>query len=464
MEKRMSWDDVTELGRALSLDLGRYPADYIEAHIETAEATHITYRAYQPEVATSAISTGGNVRALVNGAWGFACGNELSSIYPAIGRAITQAELINGGDARLASAEGYVDQVVLARGHDPRLVPFADKIALLAEYNEIIRRTPGLKTAVVSYSDSYQRRVFANSAGSFIDQERADITLRISAVAAKDGEVQQANLSLGSAGDWKAISNLHQEVASTAQKAALLLEAPQAQGGEYTVVLDPLLAGVFTHEAFGHLSEADHVYDNDELRQMMQIGRVFGREDVNIVDDATLPALRGSYKYDDEGIPSRKVYLIKEGRLVGRLHSRETAAAMGEQLTGNARAVSYQFPPIVRMSNTFLEPGHSSFEDIIADIDDGIYAKGWYGGTTSMEMFTFSAGEAYRIRKGKITELLRPVVLTGNVFTTLKNITAIGSDLHMNQGGGCGKGGQFPLPVSDGSPYIRIEKCLVGGQ
>jgi TldD protein len=176
-----------------------------------------------------------------------------------------------------------------------------------------------------------------------------------------------------------------------------------------------------------------------------------------------MPGLRGSYKYDDEGVPATKIYLIREGKLVGRLHSRETAAKMKEKPTGNARAVSYRFPPIVRMSNTYIEPKSASFDDIISDIKEGVYAKNWYGGTTSMEMFTFSAGEAYMIRNGKLAEALRPVVLTGNVFTTLMNIDAIGNDLEMNQGGGCGKGEQAPLPVSNGSPHIRIRKCLVGG-
>jgi len=195
----------------------------------------------------------------------------------------------------------------------------------------------------------------------------------------------------------------------------------------------------------------------------MVLGRKFGRPELNIVDSAALPGLRGSYKYDDEGVPANKTYLIKEGELVGRLHSRETAARMNEKPTGNARAINYSFPPIVRMTNTYIEPGKSSFEEIIADIKEGVYAKNWFGGTTSMEMFTFSAGEAYMIRNGKLAEALRPVVLTGNVFTTLNNIDAIGNDLDMNQGGGCGKAGQMPLPVSNGSPHIRIRKCLVGG-
>jgi TldD protein len=137
---------------------------------------------------------------------------------------------------------------------------------------------------------------------------------------------------------------------------------------------------------------------------------------------------------------------------------------MGEKPTGNARAINYRFPPIVRMTNTYIEPGVASFDDIIGDIKEGVYAKNWFGGTTAMEMFTFSAGEAYMIRNGRVAEALRPVVLSGNVFTTLNNIDAIGNDLEMNQGGGCGKGAQVPLPVSNGSPHIRIKKCLVGGR
>ena len=150
--------------------------------------------------------------------------------------------------------------------------------------------------------------------------------------------------------------------------------------------------------------------------------------------------------------------------MVGRLHSRETAGAMGEEPTGNARAIDCRHEPIVRMTNTIIEPGDATFDDLIRDIGEGIYAKNWYGGTTSMEMFTFSAGEAYAIRHGRIEELLRGVVLSGNVFETLHQIDAIANDLDINQGGGCGKGGQSPLPVSNGSPHIRLRRCLVGGR
>ena len=155
--------------------------------------------------------------------------------------------------------------------------------------------------------------------------------------------------------------------------------------------------------------------------------------------------------------------MLKEGILVGRLHSRETAAKLKEKTTGNARAISPQFPPIVRMTNTYIENGIATPAEIIGDIKNGLYVSNWYGGMTSMEQFTFSAGEAFRIHNGEIKELCRPVMLTGNLFTTLESLDAIANDLDMNQGGGCGKGGQMPLPVSNGSPHIRIQRCLIGG-
>jgi TldD protein len=323
---------------------------------------------------------------------------------------------------------------------------------------------PKIQSSRIDYRDSRRRVIFTNSEGSYVEQIKPDLALRLAAIARDNSEIQQAGLSLGSKGEFSAVEGLHEQVNDVARRAAALLRAPQVKGGEYIVILDPILAGVFAHEAFGHLSESDFVYQNEQLRNIMTLGRRFGDKHLNIIDDATIPDLRGSYKYDDEGVPGAKTYLIREGILEGRLHSRETAARMAEKPTGNARAINYVFPPIVRMTNTFIEPGDSSFEEMLSEIKEGVYVKDWYGGTTSLEMFTFSAGEAYMIRRGKLAELLRPVVLTGNVFVTLESIDAIGNDLQMNQGGGCGKGGQSPLPVSNGSPHIRISRCVVGGR
>ena len=455
---------IKVIGHQLAEALNGYSADYIEAHLEESQSSYITYRGRELESTGRTAAIGGNIRALVRGGWGFASFNNLDDLPSKVKLAVKQAGLVSNGKSKLAEIEPVVNTVPAKIDRNPVVMPLTEKKQLLDEYNDVIWHTPKLQTSIISYGDSYKKTVFASSAGSYIEQERADITIRLTAVATEGNEVQQTGLSIGSLGDFGAITNLHRQVERMARHAVELLSAPQAKGGEYTVVLDPVLAGVFVHEAFGHLSEADFVYENDRLKDVMVLGRRFGGAHLNIVDGGAVPGLRGSYKYDDEGVPATRSYLIKEGVLVGRLHSRETAAKMGEKPTGNARALDYRHPPIVRMTNTFIEPQGVSFEDMIADIKEGVYVKNWYGGMTSMEMFTFSAGEAYMIRNGRVEELLRPVVLTGNVFTTLGNIDAIGDDLEMNEGGGCGKGAQSPLPVSNGSPHIRIQKCLVGGR
>ena len=438
-------------------------ADYVEIRLEESQVTRIVYRGQRLEEIGRTTSLGGNARALVKGGWGFVSFNNVKGLRDKVELAVKQARLVGKEDTKFSQTEPAVDIVTAETKKDPTTVPLASKKQMLDEYNGIILSTPKIQTSNIGYHDSQRKITFANSEGSYIEQTKVDLSLRLTAIAAEDGQVQQIGLSLGSQGDFSAVESLQEQVREMAQRAVRLLSAPQAKGGEYTVVLDPILAGVFAHEAFGHLSEADHVYENKRLQDIMVLGRRFGGKHLNIVDGAAVPGLRGSYKYDDEGVPGTKTYLIREGVLENRLHSRETAAKMGEMPTGNARALNYRFPPIVRMTNTFIEPGSISFEDMLGDIKEGIYVKDWYGGTTSLEMFTFSAAEAYMIRSGKVAELLRPVVLSGNVFATLDNIDAIGNELAMNQGGGCGKGGQSPLPVSNGSPHIRIRRCLVGG-
>ena len=442
-----------------------HDAEYVELRLEDAESTRLQYRGKDLEEANRTRSKGGCARALVNGGWGFVSFNSYDDLAEKVRLAVRQARIAGSETSAFAPAPPVDESVAPRLVKDPRGVSLADKKALLDEYNQIIWSTSGaIHSSSISYGDGVRNVVFAGSNGTYIEQSKIDVTLNVRAMARDGGDVQQAGFSVGGNGDYSVVEGRHDEVRAEAQRAVDFLSAPAAEGREYTVVLDPILAGVFVHEAFGHLSEADHVYENKNLREIMVLGKRFGGKHLNIVDGAAVPGLRGSFKYDDEGVAAAKTDLVREGILVGRLHSRETAARMGEHPTGNARAISYQFPPIVRMTNTYIEPQQTTFDEIVAEIDDGVYAKNWYGGMTSMEMFTFSAGEAYRVRNGRVEELLRPVVLSGNLFETLENIDAIGNDLEMNQGGGCGKGGQSPLAVSNGSPHIRIRNCLVGGK
>jgi TldD protein len=445
--------------------LKRHNADYVEIRIEERERTGLSFRGRELEEVSRSFSLGGNVRALVNGGWGFVSFNSLDGLSEKVLSAVTQARMVGQEVSKLAEVQPVVAVLPLVIERDPRDVPLAKKKELLSEYTDLLWSAgPKIQTTRINYADLYTRKWFATSEGSFIEQPRVDIAASFGAVARDGDVVQQAGHSLGSVVSYAAVENQHKKVREVGERALRLLAAPPVKGGEYPVILDPRLAGVFVHEAFGHLSESDFVYENPRVKELMALGKTFGGRQLNIVDGAAIPALRGSYAYDDEGAPAHRTYLIKEGVLVGRLHSRETAGKMGERPTGNARAIDYRFPPIVRMTNTLIEPGQATLQDMLAGIKEGVYAKGSFGGETRMEMFTFSAEEAYMIRNGKIGEPVRGALLSGNVFTTLANIDVIGSDLEWNQGGGCGKGGQMPLPVGDASPHIRISRCVVGGR
>ena len=437
-------------------------ADYLEVRLDETATNRIVYRGRELEEIGRTRSFGGNVRALLRGGWGFVSFNEPSELRKRVEEAVEAAGHVGKETSQFAEVAPVGDTVPLELKNDPRTVPLAVKKKMLDRYNETILSVDGVTSTNITYSDAHKRVLFASSEGSYIEQERIDVVSRLSATARKNGDMQQASMSLGALNDFSYIETLGETARHLGERAVELLAAPYVEAGTYPVVLDPILAGVFCHEAFGHLSESDFVYENERMKEIMVLGRQFGQPHLNIVDGAAVPGLRGSFRYDDEGVPAQKTDLIRDGILVGRLHSRETAGKMGERVTGNARALDYRFPPIVRMTNTYIERGEMSFNDLIADIDEGVYARNWFGGTTSMEMFTFSAGEAYMIRNGKVAELLRPVKLTGNLFTTLMNIDALGNDMDFNQGGGCGKAGQMPLPVSNGSPHIRIRDVVVG--
>jgi len=336
----------------------------------------------------------------------------------------------------------------------------------VGEYNDLVLgHDPAIQTTTTSYSDEFVEVWYGNTEGTFIEMQLPDVTLMIQATARRGDDVQRGFESVAGIQGFQAIEGCHEHAKAAARRAVDLLDAKPAQGGQYTVIANPKLAGVFAHEAFGHLSEADHVYENPQLCEIMVLGKRFGPDHLSIIDDGSLPGLRGSLKYDDEGVPTRTNYLIKEGVLAGRLHNRETAAKMGEPVTGNARSVGGHSPPLVRMTNTYIAPGDMSFEDMIGDIKLGVYACDMFGGQTAMEMFTFSAAYGYMIRNGQVAEMVRDVVLTGNVFETLKRVDGIGDELVWSRGGGgCGKGGQSGLPVDIGGPHVRIQNVTIGGQ
>lgn len=409
---------------------------------------------------------GGNVRVYNNGNFGFTTFTNPEDVVLAAKKSSYLSKLEKKKEVSLKKMKPVRDKIYFELKNDPRKIPISEKVEIVKNYNKIfLDAKDRIRNTIIIYNEVDLKKFILRTDGSYIEENRVYSGISFSTFAFDGSRVQPFYKSFGDQRGFDTILNKEKDIEEAISNAFLLLKSEKVQGGIYTAVLDPEIAGVFIHEAFGHLSEADHVYRNEKLKEMMKPGKVVGSEFLNVIDDGSIIGERGSYKYDDEGTPSSKTYIIKNGIINSRLHSIYTASLMDEEFTGNARAINYRFPPIVRMSNTYIEKGDKSFEELIGDIKYGIYVKGALGGQTELEMFTFSAQCGYIIKDGKIKEPVRDVILSGNVFETLKNIDAIGNDLKLHGGiGGCGKNGQYPLPVSTGSPHIRIKNVLIGGR
>jgi len=444
-------------------------ADYCEIRVEDSWQTSLAYTGKDLENVQESHIFGGNVRALVNGCWGFVTFNDIEGAAQRVKEAVSNARAASAhvkDRSVLAPVAPVTAEVKLDGRLDPRKVPLKDKIDLFGAYNGRMLSHEGVTSTSLRYFDKVTRLCYTNSEGAWIDREETDSGMGGVAISRRNGTTGRVATSEGGRDGFERYRSLELKFAEAAKDAVETTDAKVIEGGSYTVVCDPHLAGVFVHEAFGHLSEGDNVADDERMREILKFGRRFGGDYLNIWDTGLDKGLRGYLQYDDEGVPTERTVLIDKGVLVGRLHSRETAGRMKEKPTGNARAISYRFPPIPRMRNTCIGKGpHGSFNDLIKDIKLGVYAMDAFGGQTNGELFTFTAGQAFMIRDGKVAERVRDVTLSGNVFDTLRNITGIASDFHIQDGaGGCGKAGQMPLPVSHGSPHIRIKDVVIGGR
>jgi TldD protein len=449
--------------------LERSRADYTDIRVERSWRSLVVYEGPHLDTLSTSTEVGGIVRCLVGGGWGVAVFNSLDRLPERVQDAERIARLVAAEvkePITLAPVPPVQDEVRVSLERDPREVSLQEKQALVERYNQILLGySDKIVTTTTFYGDTFSEIWFANSEGTLILEERPDVRLAFLPVARQGDNVQNPHESTGAAAGFEAVLGHEERAETAARRAVSLLQAQPVTGGVYTVVLDPVLTGVFIHEAFGHLCEADFLAKNPQMQEILRPGRVFGPPELNVLDDGYVAGSRGNYRYDDEGTPRRQACLVRNGVLEGFLHSRETAGRMGAAPTGNARATSYRFEPIVRMRNTYIGQGRVPFVEMIRDIDYGIYACGAIGGNTALEQFTFSADHAFEIVNGQVGAMLRDVVLAGNIFETMRSIEAIGDDFKISDSaGGCGKGEQSQLPLSDGGPHIRIRGVTVGGR
>jgi len=439
---------------------GRYGVTYYEVRVVKISAAHLEMQNSHLEEISSNMEIGIGVRAF-QGAWGFSSANDIGRAEKAIETAMKIAKLMKG------SSKVYLDDPIKDRAEIKAKKPFInvdldEKLELVKtvdkflEDNDIVNRK-------VSYGDGLKWQFYFNSLGSEIETIIPRIRLSFSATAKKGNEMQSYWKIFGGTGGWEIVEDVDLEywTAFVKEKSKSLLNAQLPPSGEFDVIMDPELAGVFIHEALGHASEGDAIKNGESILEG-KLGEKIAVEELTVVDDPTLEEKFGSYIYDDEGIKARRVEIIKDGVLNEYLLDRETAAYFDMEPNGHGRAQSYNYQPLVRMSNTYIEPRDWSFEEMLSEVRYGLYLIGDKGGEVDIANGTFMFGvkEGYLIENGEIKAHIRDVALSGKILDVLKNIRAIGKDLKVEFPGYCGKG-QW-VPVDDGGPHV-LTRALVGG-
>jgi TldD protein len=341
---------------------------------------------------------------------------------------------------------------------DPRSVSLEEKTTILGEI-ESSARLPGIVNTRATYIERAEQVSFVDSSANEYSFEICRSGFNIMAVASREGIVQMG---------YERLHSIHglnirhqQEMGRLAGERALsLIDAKSAAGGTMDAILDPELAGVFAHEAVGHASEGDLVHEGNSVLSG-KIGERIGSDLITIVDDPSLSEF-GFDPVDAEGVRVGRTKIIDRGIVGSFLHNRETLASVGHGDAGHARAMPGE-APLVRMSNTFIEEGDSTLDEMLEGIRSGIILYGSRGGQVDpgRGVFQFNAEYGFLIEEGEQKGMVRDVSLSGEILSTLHSIEMCGNERKMSQGY-CGKGGQS-VPVSDGAPYILLRNAVVGG-
>ncbi|MEK7448281.1 MAG: TldD/PmbA family protein [Planctomycetota bacterium] len=445
--------------------INKSQADYADIRYEIKKDTVITFNGKELSQIGSSSTDGYVIRVLDKGGFASAIFTKQTEAEKAIRFATENARLIGKTmkePIRLAKTEAINDTFIPPLKEDPRKISMAEKLELVRKYNDLPLQHQKIVTTNISYLETIREKYFVSTEGTEIREDLITTQLGGSIIS-KDGNLTQ-NVRVGAGGSngFSTVRNQEKHLEERTAIAIDLLSAKPVKGGIYNCILNPDLAGVFAHEAFGHFSEADIIEALPAMREKMRIGHKIGSDILNIIDDAPMNNQLGFYKYDDEGVKVRRTQLVKNGILTGRLHSRRTAAEFNEPLSGHNVAEDYHYAPIIRMGNIFIEPGTNSLDTLIKILGDGLYVVDAKGGQTAGENFSFGAQYAYLVENGKKAEMVRDINISGNLYQTLKDIAAVGNELVLGKTGGCGKG-QMNIRSCHGGPHILVNKLVVGG-
>jgi TldD protein len=418
--------------------------------------------------------TGVGVRVLVDGTWGFASTASLDKA--SVRRALEAARrAARGAAAGKSERVPELPRVQLARGrfdspgYDALAArPLEESLDLVLRLEKHARTSAAaIQSASCQYTEIFEEKGVVTSDGAKAWSRLVRPEFRIGVVAQKDGEIQRGVESVGATGGWDCLfrkGSAEALVDSAAKQAVDLLTARYPDGGRKRVILSPGIVGLLTHEAIGHTVEADFVAAGSCAAG--KIGQQVASDLVTLCDSGAseyYEGAGGTLAVDDEGVPAQRTVIIGNGRLESYLHDRESAARFGVAPTGNSRAWEYADQPLIRMRNTYIAPGTSSLDAMIAEIDDGyLLDKPANGQADSNGEFMFGVREAYRITNGKLGPLLRGVNISGTAFDVLRTVDAVGNEFHWDLGAGhCGKG-QL-AKVDAGGPWLRCS-VLIGGR
>lgn len=349
---------------------------------------------------------------------------------------------------------------------DPTVVPLEEKLRRIREVHNLASKSDKrIINAQIRYIDGKIERFFVNSEGSRMSQSVPRTRIIILPIAREGDKIRADYVIFGQSEGFEVIERADfEEVTKKVVKSSIeLLGAKTPPSGEFTVVVDPAMAGIIAHESFGHGLEADQVIrDRSYLSSL--VGKKVASEQATIIDSSALPAAWGSYVFDDEGVPAKENVLVENGILKGFLHDRLTASALEAELTSSSRVESFLTKHFVRMSNTYFAPGDMTLEDLLEPVKHGVMLV---NASFGMEDplgggIQVTSNKGYMIENGKATSPLTEVALSGSVLDLLKNIDGASKDFKVDSGT-CGKGSEDYVPVGSGGGYLRIKKAIVSG-
>lgn len=446
-------------------------ADYVDIYFEHSAITSVSIISGGENRASQNIDYGAGVRVVTGEKTGYAY---TETITPqTLMAAVRQAARISQGTSRNAVAPMLTAKTIKPLYYDNEghsLQPDGQSIMHLVEYLDQVRellmqadnRIGGINASIVH---KIKRFAVVNSLGETSEEERPVTNLSVGCVITHEGRSERANESRSFLCGLDVLtSEMQKELcASIVSKLHFALTARQPQGGEMQVVMGAGSSGVLLHEAIGHAFEADFIRREESIFTD-SLGKQICDPSINVVDDGTLPQMRGSIHFDDEGVVSECTSIVTEGRLTSFLHDRISAKHFGIAPTGNGRRESFRFMPVPRMRNTYMLSGKSKEEDLIASVKKGIYVNDLSNGQVQIGAgdYSFYVRSGYLIENGHLTQPIKDVNIIGNGPQTLADIRGVADNLRIDPlTWQCGKAGQT-CPVSCGMPSVLVEKLIVG--